>query len=201
MLAWFAATYEKRLGRRYRTMAAALELVLARSGPQRTLVETGCVRERNDYSAGYSTVVFGDFLARHGGTLYTVDLSAKNMATCRRLSKRYAERIVYNVGDSVAFLAGWGTHHTAPIDLLYLDSFDYPEKPDEAQRAASQEHCRNELEAALPFLSPAAVVLIDDGDLPGGGKPRSAKERLAALGWTCVLDDYQTLWVRDPAYP
>ena len=199
MLSWFAATYEKRLGRRYRTMAGALELLLARSGPGRTLVETGCVRERNDYSAGYSTVVFGDVLARHGGTLHTVDLSAKNMALCRRLSKRYAAHIDYHVGDSVAFLAAWGTQHGVPIDLLYLDSFDYPEGPDEAARAASQAHCRSELDAALPSLAPAAVVLIDDGDLPGGGKPRLAKERLAALGWTCVLDDYQTLWARDSA--
>jgi len=84
-----------------------------------------------------------------------------------------------------------------PIDLLYLDSFDYPEGPDDALRDASQQHCRNELEAALPFLAPSAIVLIDDGDLPGGGKPRLAKERLAQLGWTCVLDEYQTLWGRN----
>jgi predicted O-methyltransferase YrrM len=199
MLAWFAAAYEKRLGRRYRTMSTALELVLARSGADRTLVETGCVRERNDYSAGYSTVLFGEFLTRHGGTLHTVDLSEKNMTLCRRLTKRYAAHVRYHVGDSAAFLAGWGTQHAAPIDLLYLDSFDYPEGPDDALRTASQVHCRAELEAALPFLAPQAVVLIDDGDLPGGGKPRLAKERLAELGWTCVIDDYQTLWT--PARP
>jgi predicted O-methyltransferase YrrM len=195
---WFGAAYAKRLGRRYQTMSTALELLLARSGANRIIVETGCVRERNDYSAGYSTVLFGEFLARHGGALHTVDLSAKNIATCRRLTKRYAAQISYHTGDSVAFLGSWQSGHTEPIDLLYLDSFDYPESPDDPLRDASQQHCLHELEAALPALTAAAVVLIDDGDLPGGGKPRLAKERLAQLGWTCVLDDYQTLWSRTP---
>ena len=67
-------------------------------------------------------------------------------------------------------------------------------------REASQRHCLNRGEertrvaAALPSLSAAAIVLIDDGDLPGGGKPRLAKELLSKLSWTCVIDDYQTLW-------
>ena len=196
-LSWFAAAYAKRLGRRYETMATALALLLARSDEHRIIVETGCVRERNDYSAGYSTVLFGEFLVRHGGTLHTVDLSERNIATCRRLTKRYAARISYHAGDSVAFLAAWEPQTSGPIDLLYLDSFDYPESPDDPLRDASQQHCRNELDAALPALAEGAVVLIDDGDLPGGGKPRLAKERLAQLGWTCILDDYQTLWTRN----
>jgi hypothetical protein len=36
--------------------------------------------------------------------------------------------------------------------------------------------------------------LIDDGALPGGGKPLLAKQRLRDLGWTCLIDAYQTLW-------
>jgi hypothetical protein len=196
-LAWFAAAYGGRLGRRYQTMSTALELLLERSDRNRIIAETGCVRERNDYSAGYSTVLFGEFLARHGGRLHTVDLSVKNIATCRRLTKRYASQTTYHVGDSVGFLASWQRQQAGPIDLLYLDSFDYPESPDDPLRDASQQHCRNELEAALPALAASAVVLIDDGDLPGGGKPKLAKERLAQLGWTCVLDDYQTLWARN----
>ena len=195
-LAWFTAEYANRLGRRYQTMHAALTLLFERSQRNRIVLETGCVRERNDYGAGYSTVVFGHALSRHGGMLHTVDLSEKNLAACKRLTKRYASSISYNSGDSVTFLKSWNAHPSASINLLYLDSFDYPGKPDEVLREASQRHCLNELAAALPSLSEAAIVLIDDGDLPGGGKPRLAKELLSKLSWTCVIDDYQTLWIR-----
>jgi len=195
-LAWFDRAYQARLGKRYRTFRAAFALLLERTGPNRAIVETGCVREKNDYSAGYSTVLFGEFLERGGGRLFTVDLSPQNMALCRRITRRYQRWISYHVGDSIAFLAAWAmTQPRVEIDLLYLDSFDYELEPNrDAAREASQRHCLGELEAALPSLARHALVLIDDGDLPGGGKPRLAKRRLAELGWTCVLDDYQTLW-------
>lgn len=172
-LAWFAGRYEKRLGRRYQTMRAAIALLLERTEAGRVVLETGCVRERNDYGAGYSTFVFGEVLAHYGGA-----------------------RISYHSGDAVALLSTWNAHVSGSIDLLYLDSLDYPEKPDDRLRVASQRQCLEELEAALPSLSTTAIVLIDDGELPAGGKPRLAKARLAKLAWTCVLHDYQTLWVR-----
>ena len=126
--------------------------------------------------------------------------------------------------DSVEFL------QTLPddsrIDLLYLDSFDYPygkilEKyggREDIKKAIdivqfmsddeivskhldiindSQEHCLNEIKAALPFLHDQTPVLIDDGDLPGGGKPRLAKLFLAEKGYTCVAESYQTLWIKE----
>ena len=193
-LGWFDRAYASRLGRRYATFRAAFASLLERNA-QPTIVETGCVREKNDYSAGYSTVLFGELLRHSGGRLFTVDLSAKNIALCRRLTRRYADLIEYNIGDSVEFLRAWDLAHSGvAIDLLYLDSFDYPLADDPAGRAASQLHCRNELDAALPALAANALVLIDDDDLPGGGKPLLAKRRLAELGWTCLLDDYQTLW-------
>lgn len=193
---WFDEKYGRSLGRRHATFSRALSLLLERSGPSRTIVETGCVREKNDYGAGYSTVLFGEVLARFGGRLHTVDISQRNIAVCRRLIKPYAARIATYVGDSIAFLREWpATHPDTPIDLLYLDSFDYPVF-EERPREPSQQHCLGELDAALPSLGERAVVLIDDADLPGGGKPLFAKRRLSELGWRCELDDYQTLWVR-----
>jgi predicted O-methyltransferase YrrM len=192
---WFENGYRRKLGRRYETFAHAFALVLERSGPDRMVVETGCVREKDDYSAGYSTVLIGELLSRAGGHLATVDLSERNMAMCKRITKRFAPLISYNVSDSVDFLRAWPSHSKRSIDLLYLDSWDYPVSPEYGEPEPSQRHCLLEFEAALPSLSPRAVVLIDDADLPGGGKPRLAKVRLAELGWECVLDDYQTLWV------
>jgi hypothetical protein len=197
-LVWFDRAYAGRLGKRCATFRAAFAALLE-PGANRTIVETGCVREKNDYSAGYSTVVFGEFLRRSGGRLFTVDISAQNIALCRRLTRRYSKIIAYHVGDSVAFLRSWPSARPGfTIDLLYLDSFDYPLDHDVAGREASQRHCLGELEAALPLLAANGLVLIDDSDLPGGGKPLLAKRKLVELGWNCVLDDYQTLW-RAPA--
>jgi len=179
------------------TFREAIELLCERtSGENRTIVETGCVRQRNDYSAGYSTVIFAGLVERYGGRVHTVDLSARNMALCRRLTRRWSRRISYNVGDSAEYLRDWpAANQGRAIDLLYLDSWDYPlAAGDDPAPAASQAHCLAELEAALPSLHEGSLVLIDDGDLPGGGKPLLAKRRLAEIGWTCVIDAYQTLW-------
>jgi hypothetical protein len=191
------------------TFREAIELLCERtSGESRTIVETGCVRERNDYSAGYSTVIFAELVERYGGHVHTVDLSARNMALCKRVTRRWSKRISYNVGDSAQYLRAWPAATVGrTIDLLYLDSWDYPlardgdgEGGDGARaRAASQEHCLAELDAALPSLRAGSLVLIDDGALPGGGKPLLAKRRLAELGWTCLIDAYQTLWSARPA--
>lgn len=193
---WFARTYGSRLGMRSVTFEECIRLLCERSGPDRTIVETGCVRERNDYSAGYSTVIFADLAERYGGHVFTVDLSERNMVLCRRLTRRWSKRISYNVGDSVTYLRAWPIRESGRrIDLLYLDSWDYPVGgSDDGSREASQRHCLAELEAALPALGPASLVLIDDGALPGGGKPLLAKQRLRDLGWTCLIDAYQTLW-------
>jgi hypothetical protein len=196
---WFERSYGARLGMRSVTFREAIELLCERtSGENRTIVETGCVRERNDYSAGYSTVIFAGLVERFGGHVHTVDLSARNMALCRRVTRRWSQLISYNVGDSAQYLRAWpAATQGQPIDLLYLDSWDYPlaaGSDGDGSRAASQVHCLAELEAALPSLHEASLVLIDDGDLPGGGKPLLAKRRLAELGWTRVIDAYQTLW-------
>ncbi len=188
---WFTKTYGSRLGKRAVTFREAIARVASGDSTRRTIVETGCVRERNDYSAGYSTVIFAEFVRRYGGHVSTVDLSARNMALCRRVTKRWADLISYEVGDSIAYLAAWPG---PAIDLLYLDSWDYPVVADDGSQAASQAHCLGELEAALPWLHPRSVVLIDDGALPGGGKPLLAKRRLTELGWQCIMDAYQTLW-------
>lgn len=193
---WFARAYGARLGMRSVTFHEAIRLLCERSGSGRTIVETGCVRERNDYSAGYSTVIFADLTERFGGEVFTVDLSARNMEFCRRVTRRWAKHITYTVGDSAAYLRDWPAREAGRrIDLLYLDSWDYPVGgPDDGAREASQRHCLAEFEAALPALGSASLVLIDDGALPGGGKPLLAKQRMAALGWTCLIDAYQTLW-------
>jgi hypothetical protein len=217
---WFDSKYAKPGHRRHATMKAALNLFLQNGGSN--IVETGCCRLPDDWGAGLSTVMFGDFCKKYTKRLYTVDLSPENMAICRDLTKEYNGFIDYHVEDSVSFLKRFDQ----TIDLLYLDSYDYPygelleiyggktdidkaiiildNMSDEdivsrhsAVIAASQEHCLKELMAALPHLSDKAPIIIDDCMLPGGGKGRTAKEWLLANNYTCILDLYQTLWVKN----
>lgn len=221
---WFAREYQVKLGTRYPTMKAALNLYMQRR--HTSIVETGCVRLANDFGAGMSTVLFGEVAAKHGGFVETCDISPENMATCRRLTEPYAIHISYHVQDSVAFLEGWNNSPKCH-GLLYLDSYDYPlgemldahggredvqgaidklmamDEADVLKRhgdlvAGSQEHCLKEIKAAWPAVNDRTIILIDDNNLPGGGKSRLAKIYLAEQGWHCLFDYQQTLWIARP---
>lgn len=221
----FLDPYKDALDQRYPTMELALRLFAGRGG--KTIVETGSVRMAEDWGAGMSTVIFGEFVSKHGGHLWTVDNDSSHLATCRQLTAEYAAHITYCESDSVEFLAQWARRGSRPIDLLYLDSWDYPygellnlyggyvdihqairtlqELGDEKivelygnLVLPCQEHCRNELLAAWPTLHEQSIVLIDDNGLPGGGKPRLAHQVLKERGWQCLLAGRQTLWGSEP---
>lgn len=216
-----------RLAKREPTLRLALQLLEERVNGA-VIVETGCVRQTDDWSgAGMSTVVFGQWAEDHGGRLWSVDNDRDHLATAASLTKPWRDAISFHYADSVEFL----TDVIGPelewhrIDLLYLDSFDYPygELLDiyggqgDLERAVaalaaltegqvlerhrdlilpSQRHAARELLAALPHLAERAVVLIDDAQLPGGGKARLARAVLEAFDFECLLDGYQTLWAR-----
>ena len=60
---WFYKKYFLKLQKRYFTFHIALNCFLQIGG--KTIIETGCVRNKNDWGAGNSTVVFGDFCKRY----------------------------------------------------------------------------------------------------------------------------------------
>jgi len=195
---WFDEQYMGKLQRRFASLKLALQYAIrGRLGPSIRIVETGCVRQELDYSAGYSTVIFGEFLARYGGRLDTIDITAQFLELCQRLTRQYQQFISYHLGDSVAYLRERALGYPLEkIDLLYLDSLDYPLTNQNIEKGieSCQRHCWEEVKAALPCLHVRSLVLIDDNDLPGGGKARLAKQYLAQQGWICVFEDYQTLW-------
>ena len=204
---WFDKEYKAFLNKRYTTMRLALSILLSTSSPDRVILETGCARKNkgnsNQSLDGSSTNIFGQALTLYGGHLHCVDISEKNILVCKEITKNYCDNISYHISDSVHFLQNWGSlYPNKKIDLLYLDSMDYPVGLryklgfPMGSRTLSQEHCLAELNAALPHLSSDATILIDDANLPGGGKPALAKSKLSDLGWICLLEEYQTLWRR-----
>jgi predicted O-methyltransferase YrrM len=190
---WFDNFFGNAQAQRYYTFKAAIGLFLqrcyARGGGN--IVETGTLRYANDWvGGGCSTLAFAETLeAFDAGHLWTVDISEQSLAVARQETAKVAQRISYVQQDSLEFLANFDR----PIDLLYLDSWDW--FPNEPQLTQCQEHQLKELQAAYPKLEPSSVILLDDNQLPGGGKTRLTKVFLREQGWHCVLDYQQSLWV------
>lgn len=204
------------LGKRADTMRYALEHAPA----EPTIVETGCARSFTSWDGdGMSSAVFGDWIGEHGGHLWSVDIDPQAVEIARGLVP--SGLATFSVGDSVRWLRALDLR----IDLLYLDSWDYPDNvlrdlyggksdidaaiatldamgTDEIVRlhsdviGPSQEHAASETRAALPLLHPRSIVVIDDAALPGGGKARLARKVLEDAGWRCILDGYQTVYAR-----
>lgn len=218
---WFEKKYKVKSDSRYPTFKKALDLFLENKG--KIICETGTTRLPDDWGAGMSTVMFADFLAREvkEGYLSTVDISETNINTCKEITKQWEDIIEYAVQDSIKFL----TDFPFKIDLLYLDSLDYPYGEmlndyggrEDLQKAIellsqileetiiakysalivpSQEHQLKEYMAAKFKLSDNAVVLLDDNGFPGGGKCRLTKKQLLEDGWVLVKEGQQALFKR-----
>jgi hypothetical protein len=168
------------------TFKAALNLLHQRGG--KTIVETGTMRMRDD-PAGCSTLIFGAYCAKYGGSLTTVDITPEHMATSKRETAEYASVTTYALEDSVGFLQRFDR----PIDLLYLDSFDCSPLGDSTP---AQQHQVKEYLAAKHALGPDAIICADDNNFPSGGKTKLLKRVLPTDGWECIADRGQTLWQR-----
>lgn len=202
------------LGKRSATMRWALENAPASPA----IVETGCVRDPGRWEGdGMSTMVFAQWIRQHGGSLVSIEVDP--------LTAHFARMAIPEATIVTADSVEWLRAFHGRIDLLYLDSLDYPDGPlrdlydgqhdIHAAMAAldamteaeivekhgdlvlpSQEHCAAEYQAARPNLHDGSIVVIDDAELPGGGKARLARRLLEDDGWRCVMDAYQTVWAR-----
>lgn len=185
---------------RYWTFQLALNL-LAQKTSHPIIVETGCQRMKDDLGAGMSTSIFGEYCQRHGGKLYTLDITPNHIEICKECTKEYSNNITYMCDDSVNSLKILGDKNIQ-VDLLYLDSVDFPIGPaahDKQMRDLSQNHCISEFDIASKhgIINQNTILLIDDNQLPYGGKPKLLKEKLIGIGgWDCLLDLQQSLWIQ-----
>lgn len=149
-LAVFDRDYAPQLGHRALTFRAVFEQLCTKQSP--CIVETGCLRYAGNFAGdGQSTLLF-DCLAQHvGGKVYSVDISPDAIEVARN---SVSPDVSLTCGDSVSFLAQF----EQPIDLLYLDSFDF----DANEPIPSALHHMYELCAAMPNLRPGSIVLVDD---------------------------------------
>lgn len=151
------------------------------------IVETGCARSRDDWSAGYSTYIFAAFLHRlQAGSLTTVDNDPKLLAFAAGEVAQWDKCLFYPIyDDSVAHL----NKRKDLIDVLYLDSLDC-ENPNHAQHGIA------EVKAAERLLIDKAIVVFDDTGFRDGkwiGKGALAVPYLLNKDWKILSLGYQVV--------
>ena len=189
---WIEQYHTKSDGR-FETFKKAFEL-LNDEFDGYNIVETGCVRLPDDWGAGMSTYLFGEYAKLFTAHVYTVDISKPNMDECRKITKDFKEYITYFVDDSLTFLRTFDKE----IDLLYLDSMDCPlvDDPNYPELLQSQTHQYNEARLALPKMSLFGIILLDDNGFANGGKTAMTKVYLKEQGWKEILGGQQSLWTK-----
>jgi SAM-dependent methyltransferase len=181
--AWFAENFQQ-LEHRFSTMYQVLALAMARN--VKTIVETGTSRAADGWRGdGRSTNVFAAFARRYGCRLWTCDIDPAAIEASRDLVGDDGDCVEFVVGDSVTFLRDF----PHPIDLLYLDSLDFSEQNVDV----SQGHALAEGRAAMHALDIHSIVLIDDCNLPHGGKGGQVVPYFLGQGWRVVGLAYQIL--------
>jgi len=134
------------------------------------IVETGTMSGNHHSDPYYGdiagpggfTVIMADLIKNWtGGKLYTVDISAKNIKACRKITEPFSDVIEYVNSDSVDFLRDFErikNDKNIDIDLLILDSYDLcTPNP----HPSSSHHLR-ELGAIYDSISEKTIIAVDD---------------------------------------
>ena len=181
-------------GKRRDTLREVLRLLDERGA--KILLETGVARMGLEKSKGdgASTIVFGLWAKNNDAHLYSVDIDpeATRRAGVAVDAMGLGDSVTLVTSDSVEYL----NEFTDSVDFLYLDSYDY-HKTDTAIQKASQDHHLKEINAIEGCLHDDTVILIDDCDLPNGGKGKLVIQYLTEAGWKVHMSEYQVIMVMD----
>lgn len=179
--------------RRRITFAKVLKLLKERNA--KTIVETGTSRKGLDgaKSDGAATIVFGKWAQQNGAKLHSVDISEDSVKGSQHEVHKQglSDVVTVHLNDSIEFLKNFNE----PIDLLYLDSYDYSKTDQDIQRK-SQEHHLKEFKIVEDRLHKNTIVLIDDCRLPGGGKGKTVVDYMLKNNWKILINAYQILLVK-----
>ncbi|MBV1833545.1 hypothetical protein [Novacetimonas pomaceti] len=155
------------------------------------ILETGCLRVGGNWEGdGQSTFQFDSFVRDVGGSVISIDITPDSIESARRACSG-ATSLILN--DSVAALHMLSLRCGAPVDLIYLDSFDL----DHANPMPSAIHHIMELTAVRPLIGPDTLLCIDDynvGDLGPGGKGLLVDRFMKTIRAEVLYDGYQKIW-------
>lgn len=173
----------------FRKVLALLNAINAK-----TLIETGTSREglHGAKSNGAATIVFGKWAKLNNAILHSVDISQESVRVSQEEvdGQQLTNSVRVHLSDSIIFLENFKGH----VDFLYLDSYDYGNDP--IVQVKSQEHHLKEFLAIENQLQDTSLVLIDDCDLPNGGKGKLVVEYMLKNDWKILMKEYQILLAR-----
>jgi Methyltransferase domain len=198
--------YKRHLKFRYQTFLYAFEQFVATGG--KTVVELGTCRSfvnnglrgcmvndvkywnpakpRNwDWGAGFFTRMCALHLQNYKPDIHSVDISADAIAISKIITADFAEFITYHHMTSEDFLHVFD----GKIDLLYMDAGDTDIKTAELHRREAR------IVLARQLLSPNAVVLIDDVNVPANAvsKGMYSIPLFCEHGFQIKVSDYQVV--------
>ena len=129
------------------------------------IVETGCLRIKNNYSDGQSTLLFDNYtqFRGKGSKIYTVDIDANATKVC---AENVSKNVSITTGDSVKYLNNLSKEfieNNTNVSLFYLDSFDCDWKSPEQ----SAQHHLKELVSIKKILKKDTLVVVDDSPIKG----------------------------------
>jgi hypothetical protein len=147
------------------------------------IVETGCVRQENNWGGdGQSTVVWSWLARQTGGKVSTCDI---NKSHCNTAAFLAPDAVIYNM-DSITFLRGY--YAAESIDLLYLDSYDLTDD----YRAAL--HHIGELASVYERLPSGCLIAVDDCVSEDRGKHVYVEAFLDSIGVAPLIRSHVTVW-------
>ena len=155
---WFDAV-AKKLGQREISFRKIFKYLDALPAPI-IIVETGCLREIENFLDGQSTLLFDKYTLSRGNKskVYTVDINPKSTKICKEAVSDNVEIITDSSVRYLTYLSNSFVKTKTKVSMFYLDSFDvdwrYP-------HPAAAHHLK-ELTAINRILHKDTLVVVDD---------------------------------------
>ena len=161
------------------------------------LIETGTARGRFDINLpsisgdGASTLIFALWCSKNNAKIRTVDIDPVCISNCKLniAELGLTEFVEFVISDSITYLQNL---ELSNLQFLFLDSYDF----DFNNPFPSQKHHELEYTAIKNKLHDQCCILIDDCELPHGGKGFFVEKELIKDGFKLIEKEYQHLYMR-----
>ena len=181
------------------------------------IVETGCLRVKDNFLDGQSTLLFDKYTLSRGeqSKVYTVDINPNSTKVCKQV---VSENVEITTDDSVRYLNNLTNNflkNKTKVSMFYLDSFDidwrypYPSAAHHLKELVAINKVLNEDTLVVVDDSPAVGNLTQNENLPDqpwkilsspsppptiGGKGFLVHEYASHVGAKLVFSHYQAAW-------
>ena len=144
------------------------------------IVETGCLRVKDNFLDGQSTLLFDKYTLSRGeqSKVYTVDINPNSTKVCKQVVSNNVE---ITTDDSVRYLNNLTSNfleNKTKVSMFYLDSFDV----DWRYTYPSAAHHLKELTSIMRLLNNDTLIVVDDSPA-FGNLTQTENENESNLTW------------------